>query len=165
MDVLSELDRERTRRAELEAEIRALKEAASVAKQAQVDKLRIEKQQQVKLLTSTTAAAIKKEKEQVKKQEKTTIVDSKISQQQQMPVGKRELIAMQTERDGYKDLVDVLTADNDAISASISSRNRTLPLHIVRMLELMPYDPRAVQACKANEEVRVILLVHCIASA
>jgi hypothetical protein len=113
MDVLSELDRERTKRAELEAEIRALKEAAVVAKKAQDDKIWFEKQQQVKLMTSTTA--VTKKKEESKKQEKV------VASSQQLPVGKRELIAMQTERNGYKELVDVLTADNDAISATMKT--------------------------------------------
>lgn len=127
-DVLTELDRERSRRAELEAEIRTLKEdqqalAASVIKKIQDDKMR------------------QNDAENEKR------VDSSL-------VGTRELVAMETERDGYKELVHVLTADNDAISATMKNTTaRTLPLHVVRMLEIMPYDQRAVKCAKANEEV------------
>lgn len=76
-------------------------------------------------------------------------------------VSKRELIAMRTERDGFKELIDALTADNDAVSVAMNSKETTLPLHIVRMLEIMPYDPRAVLGAKAEEEVRwhVALLI------
>jgi hypothetical protein len=71
----------------------------------------------------------------------------------EVPVSKRELIATETERDGFKQLIDALTADNDAVSVAMQSRERTLSLHVVRMLEIMPYDPRAVQSAKAEEEV------------
>jgi len=101
-DILDELDRERTRRAELESEIRALK---------------IEKE------LDPSSFVIQ-----------------------------RELIALQTERDGFKQLVDVLTAGNDAVSAALR-QEKTLPLHVVRLLEVVPYDPRAVASAKANEEV------------
>ena len=70
-----------------------------------------------------------------------------------VPVNTREFIAMQTERDGFKELVEALTADNEAVTAAMQSRETTLPLHVIRMLEIMPYDPRAILSAKAEEEV------------
>lgn len=116
-DVLDELDRERTRRAELEAEVRKLKDKE-------------------KNLRHTLAAS-------AQEQESSKNVH----------VSKRELIAMRTERDGFKELIDALTADNDAVSVAMNSREKTLPLQMVRMLEIMPYDPRAVMGAKVEEEV------------
>ena len=116
-DVLDELDRERTRRAELEADVRKLKDKE-------------------KHLRHALAAAA---------QEHESSKNAHVS--------KRELIAMQTERDGFKELIDALTANNDAVSVAMKSREKTLPLHLVRMLEIMPYDPRAVLGAKAEEEV------------
>ncbi|KAI2488927.1 hypothetical protein MHU86_25981 [Fragilaria crotonensis] len=115
-DVLDELDRERSRRAELEMEVRKLNE----------------KQQRYR---EELAASIQKQ------------------QGSEVPVSMREYVAMQTERDGFKELVEALTEDNDAVTVAMESRENTLPLHVIRMLEIMPYDPRAVQSAKAEEEV------------
>jgi hypothetical protein len=115
-DVLDELDRERSRRAELEMEVRTLNE----------------KQQHYR---KELAASIQKQ------------------QNIEVPVSMREYIAMQTERDGFKEMVEALTEDNDAVTVAMESRENTLPLHVIRMLEIMPYDPRAVQSAKAEEEV------------
>jgi hypothetical protein len=115
-DVLDELDRERSRRAELEMEVRQLNEKQERYREELAVSLR--KQQGIEI-----------------------------------PVSMREFIAMQTERDGFKELVEALTADNDAVTVAMKSRETTLPLHVIRMLEIMPYDTRAVQSARAEEEV------------
>jgi hypothetical protein len=103
-DVLNELDRERSQRAELEAQIRLLRK----------------KQTEEKNETSSEWTL-------------------------------RERIALETERDGYRQLVEALTADQPAIAAAM--QHSQLPLHVIRLLEIMPYDLRAIQAAKALDEV------------
>lgn len=118
-DVLEQLDRERSRRAELDAEIRQLKE------------------ERAKLLLEQ--ANRRREDEEDK--------------ESQPKISRKEIIKLETERDGYKELIDMLSADNDAIVTAMNQTEATLPLHIVRLLEIMPWDPRAKQHAKATEVV------------
>ena len=60
---------------------------------------------------------------------------------------------LSTERDGYLDLINALTSDNVAVTLSSQNSPGVLPLHIVRFLEIMPWDDRAQDYLSAEEEV------------
>lgn len=89
-DVLEELDRERSKRAELEARTRDLEQALYSEKKRNVQ---------------TTDP--------------------------------KDYVALQTECQGYRELLDALTSDRPALS-----KPQKLPMHIVRLLEIVPWDSR-----------------------
>lgn len=82
---------------------------------------------------------------------------------------RQEILTLQAEKNGLVQLIDALTSDNDAVvlaqtaeqtpsSYSSSSSSTimppaTLPLHVVRLLEIMPWDTRAQRHATAVEEV------------
>lgn len=104
-DVLDELDRERSHRAEL---------AARMKKMAQ----ELKTLQRVNASISGTVAT------------------------------DRTLLSLQAERDGYLELIHGLTQDRPAFS-----KQQKLPIHVVRLLEVMPWDPRARQYMFGQETV------------
>ncbi len=114
MDVLEELDKERHKRAELEAKVRVLEQELSI---------------------------------QRKKNSKSAKITA------------RDYSLVKAERDGYKELLDALTQDRPAFSTSSMSRTQnrarpqSLPIHIVRLLEVMPWDSRAQQYTFGQEQV------------
>ena len=57
-------------------------------------------------------------------------------------------LALKAERDGYLELVEALTQGRPAFS-----KQQTLPLHVVRLLEVVPWDPRARQHFFGEEEL------------
>jgi len=122
-DVLDELDRERARRAELEAQMRKLS-----------DELAAERAKPKATLTQ-----LKAEADQV--------------------ISRKAFVAMETQVEGFKQLVDALTLGKPAIAAAAQAsssprkRAQTLPLHVVRLLEVMPWDRRAQEYIFAQEEV------------
>lgn len=78
----------------------------------------------------------------------------------------RDYILVKTERDGYKEILDALTQDRPAFSTGSSSnggsnnkqkenphQQQSLPIHIVRLLEVMPWDSRAQQYVFGQEHV------------
>ncbi|GKY94810.1 hypothetical protein MPSEU_000446200 [Mayamaea pseudoterrestris] len=87
-DVLDELDKERKKRAELEAKVRALEA------------------------------------------------------QQEERSGKHKLLALQYQVDGYQQVIHALTESKPALSAA-NVRQCTIPIHILRLLEIIPWDARA----------------------
>ncbi|KAG7344173.1 hypothetical protein IV203_022181 [Nitzschia inconspicua] len=112
-DVLEELDRERHKRAELEAQVRVLQEE------------------------------LHSQRRKNSKSTKTSV---------------RDYTQIVTERDGYKEILDALTQDRPAFATAIQQENKvstqpnnnntnatTLPIHIIRLLEVMPWDSRAQQ--------------------
>lgn len=107
-DILEELDRERTRRAELEAKIRRL------------------------------------ERDLEKNKESSERVISKDS-----------FLAMEAKVSGYKDIVEALTSSRPAIAAVANSTNQqnSLPLHVVRLLETIPWDSRAKEYIFGQEDI------------
>ena len=134
-DVLEELDRERSRRAELQATVRQL------------------------------------EREKEQQQQRTAVA---------MPsVPHRVFRSMEVQVEGYREIIDALTLSKPAIAvaaamekeeAALSSQQhakrrgktshaahsatpKTLPLHVVRLLEVLPWDPRAKQHVFAAEEI------------
>jgi hypothetical protein len=102
-DVLDELDRERSNRAELEAQNRVLEQ---------------ELHSQKRKTASNVNTSIK------------------------------DYSSLKVERDGYLEVLDALTQDRPAFS-----KNQTLPLHVVRLLEIIPWDPRARQHLFGQETV------------
>ena len=134
--VLEELDRERSKRAALETELRKLR-------------------------------AIEEEEERLQKQ----LSPYEIQYQ-----------SYESERNTCKELVDAITSNLSSPYAAILKRTNkaknnnekkrddmeeekssspsntavieSLPIHVIRMLEVMPYDPRAIKSTKAKEEVR-----------
>lgn len=92
-DVLTELDRERSKRAELESRVRDLEQS-----------LHSEKRKN----SNTSSTSVK------------------------------DYMAMKAEAEGYLELLNVLTKDRPAFY----TRQR-LPVHVVRLLEIIPWDPRA----------------------
>ena len=126
-DILNELDRERRRRAELEAQVRTLL-AEHQSSQPGAD---------------------------------------------QMVLSRKHFIALQTELQGYRKLVEAMTAERPAIAAAVQNSLRqkilqkqhehakvvplpaspSLPLHVIRLLEIMPWDPRANEYAFATEEM------------
>jgi hypothetical protein len=118
-DVLEELDRERHKRAELEAQVRVLQEE------------------------------LHSQRRKNSKSTKTSV---------------RDFTQIVTERDGYKEILDALTQDRPAFATAIQQEqnesqqsNRihatTLPIHIIRLLEVMPWDSRAQQYIFGMEQL------------
>lgn len=73
-----------------------------------------------------------------------------------------DFIAMKAERDGFREIVDALTENNKAISAAMKKnekKEKAIPAHVVRMLEVMPHDPRAIQCAITKEEVIIVYFV------
>jgi hypothetical protein len=145
-DILEELDRERSKRAELELRIRQLVEAQTTAAQ------------------TATSTAQSSKKERKSKESGAGASDNKSTP------SSHDYLAMQTQVEGYQQLVDELTKGKPAIAAAAknektdslgrnsSSRNndakkQTLPLHVVRLLEVIPWDPRAREHIFGIEEV------------
>lgn len=138
-DVLDELDRERSRRAELEEQVRKLQEESD---------------------------AVRKSNQQA--QYSRAQNNSEAHQ-----VSHRVFVSMETEVKGYQQIVDALTLGKPAIAAAAAAERanesrgkgvvhrstqaehhrKTLPLHVVRLLEVLPWDPRAQQYIFAVEEI------------
>ena len=64
----------------------------------------------------------------------------------------KDYTAILTERDGYKEILDALTQDRPAFSEQARSSS-SLPVHIIRLLEVMPWDSRAQQYLFGLEQV------------
>jgi hypothetical protein len=159
-DILEELDRERSKRAELELKIRQLVEAA----------------QQTATAAQTAAAESSKQERTVATKDRNKSNDNGASaSDKNMPPSSHDYLAMQTQVEGYQQLVDVLTKGKPAIAAAAKNENtvnrgsrsnsrihsndsaikhkQTLPLYVVRLLEVIPWDPRAREHIFGTEEV------------
>mmetsp|Transcript_17162 Transcript_17162/g.35240 ORF Transcript_17162/g.35240 Transcript_17162/m.35240 type:complete len:583 (+) Transcript_17162:82-1830(+) len=115
MDVLEELDRERQKRAEMEAKVRNLEQEVHI------------------------------ERRKSSKSSNTSV---------------RDHILVKTERDGLKEILDALTKERPAFSTMSYNaqqkqkhQQQSLPIHIVRLLEVMPWDSRAQQYASGEERV------------
>ncbi|CAJ1958754.1 unnamed protein product [Cylindrotheca closterium] len=102
-DVLEELDRERTKRAELESRVRELEQNLHTEKR---------------------------------------------KSSQSSNVSARDYMTLQAEAGGYLELLNALTQARPAFSTK-----QKLPVHVVRMLEIIPWDPRARPHLFAQEKV------------
>lgn len=105
-DVLDELDRERSQRAELEAKVRSL---------IQGD-------------------------------------DEKPASKKNGSISKIDYIALETEKEGLVELLDALLSDTPAFQAA-SNKTTSLPMHALRLLEIMPWDSRSRQHAIGKEEL------------
>lgn len=122
-DVLEQLDRERAKRAEVEAKIKILS-----------DKLAREK-------------------------EKTALLTRPESLERE--VSRAAFVSMEAQVKGYKQIVDALTEGIPAIDAASKYSNqspqrkhpKTLPLHVVRLLEVIPWDTRTQEQIFGHEDV------------
>ncbi|KAL3937282.1 MAG: hypothetical protein SGBAC_007589 [Bacillariaceae sp.] len=102
-DVLEELDRERSKRAELEARVRELEQTLHTEKRKNVQ-------------TSNFSS--------------------------------KDYMALKAETNGYLELLDALTQDRPAFATK-----QKLPVHVIRMLEIIPWDPRTRPHLFAQEQV------------
>lgn len=102
-DVLEELDRERSKRAELEARVRELEQS---------------------------------------------LHSERRKNSQSSDISTRDFMALKAEAAGYLEIVNALTQDRPAFSIK-----QKLPVHVVRMLEIIPWDPRARPHLFAQEQV------------
>lgn len=109
-DVLDELDKERSQRAELQSKIRTLEKQVQAANEPKPTSV-----------------------------ENSRVTTTKTS---------HEFQALEAERDGYLEIIEALTQDRPAFS-----KDQKLPLHVVRLLEVVPWDPRARQHLFGQEEV------------
>lgn len=112
-DILDELDRERSRRAELEEKIRKLEDEKSVLEDSQ------------------------------------RVQDERTRDAESLKVSYHSYLAMEAKVEGFQQIVDTLTMGKPAIAAAAEAEqkqnatNTTFPMHIVRLLEVVPWDPRA----------------------
>ena len=136
-DVLLELDRERSRRAELEAQVRILEEEVH-----RYRNLRKEEQQK-KASSSSPNSAMR---------------------------SPRDYNALEAEKIGYLELLQALTSDRPSFRAAsaapkatshTSITKPTLPLHAVRLLEIMPWDERCKPHLFGQEEVSLEFAWMC----
>jgi len=104
-DVLDELDRERSQRAELEAKVRTLLQGD----------------------------------------------DEKPAFKESAKISRKDFMALKTEKEGLLELLDALLSDTPAFQAA--NKTTSLPLHALRLLEIMPWDSRARQHAIGKEEL------------
>ncbi len=55
---------------------------------------------------------------------------------------KNELITLRIENDGYLELIHALSPNNNAMVVALNDDSNTLPLQVIQLLELMPWDER-----------------------
>lgn len=106
-DVLDELDRERSRRAELESKVRKLQEESS-------------------------------------------------NQSSASDIVLNQMTAKDAEITGYRQIVDALTLSKPAVAEAAKKegqKQHTLPVHVIRLLEVIPWDPRAQQHIFVTESI------------
>jgi hypothetical protein len=147
-DILEELDRERTKRAELEAQIRVLTD--SIKNLQDDDEVKPAK---VVSVSYTNAASLQRQhqldasKEEL---EDTTDADADAA------ASRHKLIALEAQVQGLHQLVDALTSGKPALSresswsandgdgastaAGIAASVASLPLHTLRLLEIIPWE-------------------------
>lgn len=126
-DILNELDRERRRRAELEVQVRTLLEEKLAAEPGE----------------------------------------------DEMTISRKHYVALQTELSGYRKLIEVMTGERPALAHAVQTTMRqkilqkqhefaavvppkaspSLPLHVIRLLEIMPWDSRSNEYAFATEEM------------
>ena len=181
-DVLDELDRERSRRAELEAQLRTLMEQhdvlqtsyqASLAQQShQADTIH-ELQKQLAVAQTEAAAAAKQEAAtQVVVEKEVPEPQKEEEKEEEKEVTRRAYWAMETQVQEYQALVNALTMGRPAIAAAAAaddptkplaqtkhsttntpSASRSLPLYVVRLLEILPWTPHAQEHVFGTEEI------------
>ena len=148
-DVLDELDRERLRRAELEAEIRKLHEDNDTLRKSQQ-----QRQEDTALNISTgnvSQRVFLAMETQVKGYQE--LVDA-------LTLGKPAISAAAAEEEAIlmKKKMTTIPMHRFGVAeqqkdANTPLKRKTLPLHVVRLLEVLPWDPKSKQHIFAVEEV------------
>lgn len=167
-EVLDELDRERTRRAELESVVRRMMDEKTILDsenkalrlQQQEHEQLIKKLQQEKIGTADTVADPKR-------------IGKEIFPQpfgEEKEITRRAFLSMEAQVRDYKTLIDALTMGRPAIAAAAKQdsalaiskqrlkanpqkRSTTLPLYVVRLLEILPWTPHASEHVFAKETI------------
>ena len=149
-DVLDELDRERLRRAELEAEIRKLHEDNDALRKTQ------QPQRQEAISSNLSSGSVSQRvfiamETQVKGFQE--LVDA-------LTLGKPAISAAAAEEEAIltKKKMTAVPLHRFGVSeqqrdANAPTKRKTLPLHVVRLLEVLPWDPKSKQHIFAIEEV------------
>uniref|UniRef100_A0A7S3LB97 Uncharacterized protein n=1 Tax=Amphora coffeiformis TaxID=265554 RepID=A0A7S3LB97_9STRA len=140
-DVLDELDKERTKRAQVEADARKMA--------AEVKRLQ-------------TQLAQTQQAQQSKEQDESQIIS------------RHAFAAMEAQVAGFQQIINALTLGKPAIAAAAKQQQQqqsqtnnikrahhaqgrrppaTLPLHVVRLLEVLPWDPRAAEHIFGKEVI------------
>ena len=149
MDVLFELDKERSRRAELEDQLKKFKE------EREQEKSRWKKQLEKK----------ERRLEEIQQETKTDTL-----QQPPPPptaAERHQLVSLQTQVHEYQTLMNALTtskpaiayaAQEDARTSQLKSQKyrntrQTLPLYVVRLLEILPWTPHAHEHVFCKEAI------------
>lgn len=123
-DVLEQLDRERATRAEVEAKIKLLSDELA--------------KEQARAAPLTSARLLENE------------------------VSRTTFLSMEAQVRGYKQVVDAITEGNPAIAAASKATyqtshrgngSKTLPVNVVRLLEVMPWDTRSQEHVFGHEEI------------
>ena len=142
-DVLDELDKERSKRAQAEADFRHMAQEREVLEQQLLEERQKNQRQQ-------------QQQQQAQKQQST-----------EQAISRQAFIAMEAQVKGYQQLVDALTLGKPAIAAAAqqsailsssrtmpsSYRPKTLPLHVVRLLEVLPWAPAAQEHVFGRETI------------
>ena len=144
-----ELEKERELRVALEAKLRALQEENQ--------------------LTPTAPAEKPKKKSKRRSSKSSSIILSKDEDSLGATTSSKQYTTLQQELEGYRQLVDAMTQEKPAIAAAIQAtearrsavqsgrpmplQSPTLPLHVIRLLEIMPWEPKAQEYAFATEEI------------
>ena len=150
-DVLDELDRERLRRAELEAEIRKLHH----------DNEALRKSQQQQRPEDTTSA---NDSAGIVSQRVFVAMETQVKGFQELvdalTLGKPAIAAAAAEEEAILAKKKMMTIPMHRFGVTEQQRDaagplkrKTLPLHVVRLLEVLPWDPKSRQHVFAVEEV------------
>ena len=168
-DAFEELEKERAMRVDLEAQVKALQEKQESSK-AGKKKRRSSSRSTISgsaaaSLTVAAAATSANNNEEIP----TAVSHSSPSSS---ATSIKHYQALQQEIEGYRQIVDALTSERPAIRAALEAENErrrairtghgnsnikeqpvTLPLHIIRLLEVMPWDPKAQEYAFCTEEI------------
>jgi hypothetical protein len=149
-DAFDELEKERERRVELEAKLRALQENPPPSPPPAEKSKKKSKRRSSKSSSAITPA-----------KEDDASAATTMSPQQ--------YTALQHELEGYRQIINAMTQEKPAIAAAIQAndarrsavqlgrpmplQNPTLPLHVIRLLEIMPWEPKAQEYAFGTEEI------------
>lgn len=142
-----ELEKERARRIELEAELKALQESALAPPSTPTKK----SERKSRRRSSKASSSAPKE-------------DPSLAS-----IPPKHYTALQQELEGYRQIIDAMTQEKPAIAAALKAgsekrlairtglpvplQNPTLPLHVIRLLEVMPWENKAQEHAFAEDEL------------
>jgi len=176
-----ELDKERARRIALEAELKALQQQQQQQQQPPQEGSNNASSSSTTpatlLLESSTPPTMRKSpspKKGVRRSKRRSSKTSSPTAAAAVDASPKSYAALQQELQGLKEIVDVMTSEKPAISAALKAahprqlaiqmgrtappqppqqNNPTLPLHVIRLLEVMPWEPKAQEHVFGSEEI------------